>query len=610
MPVQLSPRQRDSLDYEEPDVTDSRLMFRSLSLESSEYDHYDTQADRRPSSGGADTSTIRRRARQRRSDVMLLEAPPFNYNTVADGDVFRFIVLLPGNPSSAIECQLLLENAFRPSRTYRCLSYCWGSEMRDAAILCDGFRFPVTKNLHRALKCPRKPKTNVLIWVDQICINQFDAKERAHQVTLMKHIFSHARKVVIWLGEEADKSKELCDYAEKMRDLGRTERSSSSLGWILSPKHLQDAMQSLLNRPWFQRVWVIPEVALAQNVDVVCGGSRITWDNLVRLIRDTQLPETSGFNKQTALPGNPRQRIAIISQMIASQRKALLHTDITQLLILAKSSQATEVRDKVYAFYGLTLLSTYPDYNFPVEKLYVDITEHYINSLLWDDYYSRWHGLSEQQRTQQLMSILYSAGKLHQHLGLPSWIPDWTFAWYQAPFWCKTDTNVPARRARNDWSLGIRSDFRAGGETRGNFELVPSAMGRNYLKLSVVFVDTVSVHVDESVALSSALVADRSPKPSPHNHSILGSSAYSYGRDFFLTVTGAVGMATRGIRRDDRIAIVLGADVPFVLRQAREDPVGMDTYELLCECFLEAPQIMDGTLAGRERSLAKDVLLV
>ncbi|KAI7233092.1 hypothetical protein KC330_g5544 [Hortaea werneckii] len=482
--------------------------------------------------------------------------------------------------------------------------------MRDAAILCDGFRFPVTKNLHRALKCLKKPKTNVLIWVDQICINQFDAKERAHQVTLMKHIFSHARKVVIWLGEEADKSKELCDYAEKMRDLGRTERSSSSLGWILSPKHLQDAMQSLLNRPWFQRVWVIPEVALAQNVDVVCGGSRITWDNLVRLIRDTQLPETSGFNKKTALPGNPRQRIAIISQMIASQRKALLHTDITQLLILAKSSQATEVRDKVYAFYGLTLLSTYPDYNFPVEKLYVDITEHYINSLLWDDYYSRWHGLSEQQRTQQLMSILYSAGKLHQHLGLPSWIPDWTFAWYQAPFWCKTDTNVPARRARNDWSLGIRSDFRAGGETRGNFELVPSAMGRNYLKLSVVFVDTVSVHVDESVALSSALVADRSPKSSPHNHSIFGSSAYSYGRDFFLTVTGAVGMATRGIRRDDRIAIVLGADVPFVLRQAREDPVGMDTYELLCECFLEAPQIMDGTLAGRERSLAKDVLLV
>lgn len=432
MPVQLSPRQRDSLDYEEPDVTDSRLMFRSLSLESSQYDHYDNQDDRRPSSGGPDTSTTRRRARQRRSDVV--EAPPFNYTTVADDDVFRLIVLLPGNPSSAIECQLLLENALRPSRTYRCLSYCWGSEVRDAAILCDGFRFPVTKNLHRALRCLRQPKKNVLIWVDQICINQFDAKERAHQVTLMKHIFSHARKVVIWLGEEANKSKELCDYAEKMRDLGRTDRSSSSLGRILSPKHLQDAIQNLLNRPWFQRVWVIPEVALAQNVDVVCGGSRITWDNLVRLIRDTQLPETSGFNKQTALPGNPRQRIAIISQMIASQRKALLHTDITQLLILAKSSQATEVRDRVYAFYGLTLLSTYPDYGCPVEKLYIDITEHYINSLLWDDYYSRWHGLSEQQRTQQLMSILYSAGKLHQHLKLPSWIPDWTFAWYQAPF--------------------------------------------------------------------------------------------------------------------------------------------------------------------------------
>ncbi|KAI7264955.1 hypothetical protein KC345_g8643 [Hortaea werneckii] len=609
MPVQLSPRQRDSLDYEEPDVTDSRLMFRSRSLESSEYDHYDKQDDRRPSSGGPDTSTIRRRARQRRSDVVLLEAPPFDYNTVADGDVFRLIVLLPGNPSAAIECQLLPENALRPSRTYRCLSYCWGSEVRDAAILCDGFRFPVTKNLHWALRCLRQPKKNVLIWVDQMCINQFDAKERAHQVTLMKHIFSHARKVVIWLGEEADKSKELCDYAEKMRDLGRTERSSGSLGRILSPKHLQDAIQSLLNRPWFQRVWVIPEVALAHSVDVVCGGSRITWDNLVRLIRDTQLPETAGFNKQTALPGNPRQRIAIISQMIASQRKALLHTDITQLLILAKSSQATEVRDRVYAFYGLTLLSTYPDYNFPVEKLYIDITEHYINSLLWDDYYSRWHGLSEQQRTQQLMSILYSAGKLHQHLHLPSWIPDWTFAWYQAPFWCKTETNVPAGRARNDWSLGVRSDFRTGGEARGTFELVPSAMGGSCLKVTVVFVDTI-VQVDESVALASSLLAGHGSKASLRSHSILGSPAYSYGREFFVTVNGAVGMATRGIRRDDAVAIVLGADVPFVLRQVSEDRAGMNTYEVLCECFVEASQVMDGTFAGQSRDLAKDVLLV
>ncbi|KAI7463361.1 hypothetical protein KC351_g15904, partial [Hortaea werneckii] len=320
-------------------------------------------------------------------------------------------------------------------------------------------------------------------------------------------------------------------------------------------------------------------------------------------------PETSGFNKQTALPGNPRQRIAIISQMIASQRKALLHTDITQLLILAKSSQATEVRDRIYAFYGLTLLSTYPDYGCPVEKLYIDITEHYINSLLWDDYYSRWHGLSEQQRTQQLMSILYSAGKLHQHLTLPSWIPDWTFAWYQAPFWCKTETNVPAGRARNDWSLGVRSNFRAGGEEKGSFELVPSAMGGSCLKVSVLFVDTI-VQVDESVALASSLLAGHDPKASLRSHSILGSPAYTYGRESFLTVNGAVGMATRGIRRDDAVAIVLGADVPFVLRQATEDRAGMKAYEVLCECFLEASPVMDGTLAEQSRGLANDVLLV
>lgn len=352
MPVNSSPRLRDSLEYEEPEATDARFTFgfRSLSIDSAEYDHHEPH-EPRPFAGSPHPSASKRKRRQRRSDLALTHAVPFQYRTVADGDVFRLAVILPGTGSAPIECQLIWESASRPLRDYICLSYCWETTVQDAAILCDGYRFSVTRNLYRALQSLRKPTANLLIWIDQICINQEDYQERSHQVSIMKDIFSHAKEVNVWLGEEDDRSKKLCEYAKKM---GRGEDSpkntwKSTLSRIMTQRQLEDAIQSLLQRPWFQRVWVIPEVALARFSVVICGSSRISWDNLVRLIRDTQLPRAKGFDKQTHLLGNPRQRIAILTQMIASQRKGLLHTDITQLLILAKSSQATDSHDKVYA---------------------------------------------------------------------------------------------------------------------------------------------------------------------------------------------------------------------------------------------------------------------
>jgi len=613
MPVNTSPRQRDSLDYEEdPSATDPRFIFgfRSLTLESSGYEQHEPQDDHRPFAGTPDPATNRRKRQQRRGDSALKSAVPFQYLSVADGDAFRLVVLLAGAGSAPIECRVIWASSKDPRKDYRCLSYCWGTDVRDAAILCDGYRFRVTQNLLRALQSLRRPKTNLLIWIDQICINQEDHVERSHQVSIMKHIFTHARKVVVWLGEEDDRSKKLCEYAEKVRIIGRGEDSPKGpLNRLMNQRQLQDAMQKLLQRPWFQRVWVIPEVALGRLTDVVCGQSTISWDNLVRLVRDTQPPQAQGFNKQTALLGNPRQRIAIITQMIASQRRGLLHTDITQLLILAKSSQATEVRDKVYAFYGVTLLSTHPDYTRSIGRLYIDIAQYYINSLLWDDYYSRWHGLSERQRTQQLMSILYSAGKLHQHLHLPSWAPDWTYAWYQAPIWCKTDSNVVTGTGRDEWSDGIRSDYRAGGERLGTFDIHENGESFRQLRISAWLFDTI-IDVSETAPAPTSIVDAISPASPSASTVSLDSPTFSYGRDFFRTATGLVGMATRGIANGDLLASLLGGDVPVVLRRAPAQGRKREVYELLCECFVQSADVMDGDMIRNDETLAKDIVLI
>jgi hypothetical protein len=185
--VSVSPRLRDSLDYEDPEETDPRftLGFRSLSLASEEYAHFEQFDDHRPSSGHQDALNTRKRRRQRDSDRMLKHAVPFQYRTTADGDVFRVAILLPGRGTAPIQCRLEWENSRKPRHEYRCLSYCWETTERTAAILCDGYRFAVTQNLYSAMHCLRSATTDVRIWIDQLCINQDDHEERSQQVSIM-----------------------------------------------------------------------------------------------------------------------------------------------------------------------------------------------------------------------------------------------------------------------------------------------------------------------------------------------------------------------------------------------------------------------------------------
>jgi hypothetical protein len=568
-------------------------------VDSSGYEEYEPQDDHRPYSAGGEPSSTRRKRRQRQASHKLERLESYEYHTTADGDLFRLFELLPGTGTQPVEGKLDFEYCTKPERVYTCLSYCWETVEREAEIICNGFLLPVTKNLLAALKCLRDPKRSYYIWIDQICINQDDSSERGHQVSIMEHIFSQAKDVIVWLGEEDDKSKKLCQYARKMK---RREDDSpkQTLKRILNPRQLQDAIQKLLQRPWFQRVWVVPEVALARFTTVQIGQDQISWDNMVRLIKDTPLPQAGGFDKQIALLGNPRQRIAIITQMSASNKIAY-HTDIAQLLILGKGSNATDLRDFVYAFYGLTYLRTKPDYRLPVEIVFADVIQHYINSIRLDPSYSKQHDLAEEQRTQQLMSILYSAGALHQHFPLPSWIPDWTFSWHLAPVWCKTTSNIITGSFKDEWSSGIRSDFRAGGDRCGEFEVLAGPQGMHRLLVSAILFDTITIVSETTPASTPGLDEEPHIDPDP---------SLKYGRTFFRTGQGYVGISTPGVQAGDNVAIILGGDVPVIVRSCGSYDEKTKAYKLLCECFVLSGAVMQGEITRSKWTLAEDIVFL
>lgn len=249
--------------------------FRTWTLDPTGYSDHEFRDDRRPLAGSPDPSKARKKKRQ--SETQDLDsAPEFQYDTVADGDAFRVAVLQPGTGLKPVSCNLIWQNSKKPQRPYCCLSYAWESTERTEAIFLDGFRrFPVTGNLLRALQSLRDPRSTILIWVDQICIDQYNDKERGHQVNIMKHIFNQARKVYVWLGEAGSGTQQLFTFAKRITP--GDDPLKKPLKQLFSQKKLKDALENLLQRPWFQRVWVVPEVALSRYTVVMCGEHIMTW---------------------------------------------------------------------------------------------------------------------------------------------------------------------------------------------------------------------------------------------------------------------------------------------------------------------------------------------
>jgi hypothetical protein len=64
--------------------------------------------------------------------------------------------------------------------------------------------FKITRNLHTALKSLRAQNDGLFFWADMLCINQGDIVERAHQVSLMKEIYTQASSVLVCLGDDPE----------------------------------------------------------------------------------------------------------------------------------------------------------------------------------------------------------------------------------------------------------------------------------------------------------------------------------------------------------------------------------------------------------------------
>ncbi|KAF2175471.1 HET-domain-containing protein, partial [Zopfia rhizophila CBS 207.26] len=308
-------------------------------------------------------------------------------------DNIRLLRLLPNEDKKApIQCELFHYSLWEPGKRthpYDALSYVWGGSDKPQSIFIREHNstsghdttsehdLPVTANLHKALSRLRNRSIERIIWIDAVCINQKDEREKEQQIQCMAKIYGQANRVVIWLGEAADDSDQAL---QEIRAAGDKNSKNSS-----NSETIQQAVIALLQRPWFRRIWVLQEVAAARHVLIMCGPTEI--DGYAFCLG---VDSFKGFNKaRVDLQSLVRSVTYLIRgaifrpdfSMSGSGRSSLDICPLGELIDMYRTHEATQRHDKVFALLGMSSdnlgkANLLPDYRVPWEELLQRLTKY------------------------------------------------------------------------------------------------------------------------------------------------------------------------------------------------------------------------------------------
>ena len=212
---------------------------------------------------------------------------PLNYRANA----IRLVKLHPRSTlNDQVRCTLTIED-LHPGLEFHALSYVWGHHSHNR-ILIDGSNFHVRDNLYHFLEeksLDRDFCLHTRFWIDQICIDQENVRERNHQVNQMAQIYSSARKVHIWLGRGTGASDSVMDDIQTYRS---PYRVPDALECRLPPEY-EDAMSTnlqcfayLSEARYWNRLWIIQEILLARSITIIYSPKTTPWGQLEILLSD------------------------------------------------------------------------------------------------------------------------------------------------------------------------------------------------------------------------------------------------------------------------------------------------------------------------------------
>lgn len=311
---------------------------------------------------------------------------------------------------------------------YEAMSYTWGDPKDQVPLRVGGQTVLIPKNLENALKRLRHPDRRRYIWADAVCINQADLSERGQQVSIMRRIYTKARRVLVWLGQDKANYARLafttiCEIVRSWRPPTNPHSFSSYKDAFEPQKDVLSidedgwtALQALFQTDYFTRFWVIQELVLGQKATVVWGDHTVSW-GLVGISAAWLL--TRGWATNPDWPISAAYNAFLIYVLPLAKRSAISSfskLDLSAVLAMTMGKfKSTDARDRIFALLGMSFSGNdpekeqlvKPDYTANVQSVYLGATKRMLS----------------QDANLRLLSAVQHG--LDIDSTSPSWVPKW-----------------------------------------------------------------------------------------------------------------------------------------------------------------------------------------
>lgn len=349
------------------------------------------------------------------------------YEPLPDGHSIRVLIVEPESGGADLQTRLEVVDLDKDVG-YEAMSYTWGDPKDQVSLQVRGQTVMIPKNLENALKRLRHADHRRYIWADAVCINQADLSERGQQVSIMRNIYSKARRVLVWLGQDKANNAKLafttiCEIVRSWRppnnpqnfssykDAFETQKEGLSIdedGWT--------ALQAMFQTEYFSRFWVIQELVLGQNATIVWGSHSINW-GLVGISAAWLL--TRGWATNPDWPISAAYNAFLIYVLPLAKRSAISSfpkIDLSAVLATTMGKfKSTDARDRIFALLGMPFSGNdpekeqlvTPDYTADVQSVYLDATKRMLS----------------QDANLRLLSAVQHGSEIDS--SSPSWLPKW-----------------------------------------------------------------------------------------------------------------------------------------------------------------------------------------
>lgn len=386
----------------------------------------------------------------------------YQYSSLEIPRTIRLIKLRRRKLFTSVQCDII-EVVLDEAPLFEALSYTWRNEKPSVRIsVSDGSFVLVTQAVDEFLRYRRTFFGEMIFWIDGACINQASNKDKNQQVPLMRDIYTRASRVVVWLGplveaEDAHLAREQLFYLvgsqrmlnvpleDHFRQLMTTDGSD---GW--------KSLLKVFEHPWFSRVWVVQEVALASRVDVMYGTITIGWEDFaacIEILSDPLLAGPAQLDNGSNSKGGVRtlkKKIENLSnaRIIANLRNTVQSGQtpaLASVLMDCTAFKSTNARDKVYGLLGITSDGSHrdllPDYDYSEMDVFMKTAKYILSRS------------SPPPVPHMFQRAGTGFGRSVDTEELPSWIPDWKGS---LPSHFLDSKNVYRSRGLSGWKATIR----------------------------------------------------------------------------------------------------------------------------------------------------------